>query len=166
MYDVKSKEIYEIGRFKIIKEEISKNGSLHPFSFVDMKEGICVIPKIDDKYIVLREYRHAINSYVYGFVCGSVEIGENPKETVKKELIEEIGFEAIEIKELGYFYPSYGSTNEKIHLYVADVTKISEPKKEALEDISYKLLSFEETNNIEFTGAAEIICWQRYKNHL
>lgn len=165
MYDVKSKQVHKIGRFSIVKEEVEKDGMLYPFSYIDMKEGVCVIPRTEDKYVVLREYRHAIDSYIFGFVCGSIDKGYSPEETVKKELMEETGYKAVNIEQLGFFYPSCGSTNEKIHLYVAEVVKVSEPKKEALEDIRYQTFSFEETDKIEFVNAAEIICWQRYKDN-
>jgi 8-oxo-dGTP pyrophosphatase MutT (NUDIX family) len=47
------------------------------------------------------------------------EEGEEPLETAKRELAEEIGKQAGDWTELGRFYTSPGFTNEQVHLYLA-----------------------------------------------
>src|SRR3954453_5843758 len=47
------------------------------------------------------------------------EEGEDPLQTAKRELAEEIGKQAAEWESLGSFYPSPGFTNEEIHLFLA-----------------------------------------------
>ena len=47
------------------------------------------------------------------------EEGEEPLETAKRELAEEIGKQAAEWEPLGSFYTSPGFTNEQVHLFLA-----------------------------------------------
>jgi len=47
------------------------------------------------------------------------EDGEEPLETAKRELAEEIGKQADDWESLGSFYTSPGFTNEQVHLYLA-----------------------------------------------
>jgi 8-oxo-dGTP pyrophosphatase MutT (NUDIX family) len=47
------------------------------------------------------------------------EEGEEPLETAKRELAEEIGKQAADWEPLGSFYTSPGFTNEQVHLFLA-----------------------------------------------
>src|SRR3954452_5035484 len=47
------------------------------------------------------------------------EQGEDPLDTAKRELAEEIGKQAAEWESLGSFYTSPGFTNEEVHLFLA-----------------------------------------------
>jgi 8-oxo-dGTP pyrophosphatase MutT (NUDIX family) len=47
------------------------------------------------------------------------EEGEEPLETAKRELAEELGKQAAEWEPLGSFYTSPGFTNEQVHLFLA-----------------------------------------------
>jgi len=47
------------------------------------------------------------------------EEGEEPLETAKRELAEEIGKQAEQWESLGAFYTSPGFTNERVHLFLA-----------------------------------------------
>jgi 8-oxo-dGTP pyrophosphatase MutT (NUDIX family) len=47
------------------------------------------------------------------------EEGEDPLQTAKRELAEEIGKQAAEWEALGSFYTSVGFTDEEVHLYLA-----------------------------------------------
>ena len=47
------------------------------------------------------------------------EEGEEPLETAKRELAEEIGKQAAEWEPLGSFYTSPGFTDEQVHLFLA-----------------------------------------------
>lgn len=54
--------------------------------------------------------------------AGSVEEGEEPAQTMKRELEEEIGCRVETITPIHSFYVSPGGTSERIHLYYALIT--------------------------------------------
>ena len=51
--------------------------------------------------------------------AGKLEIGENPKECAIRELKEETGYSAENIKLIHKFFTSAGFSNEKLYIYLA-----------------------------------------------
>nr|MCR5640222.1 NUDIX hydrolase [Lachnospiraceae bacterium] len=68
-----------------------------------------------------KEYRHPIRSWQYEFPCGAIDDGEEPEHTAIREVKEETGCEVKTIRSLGVVYPSFGATDETIHLFVAEI---------------------------------------------
>jgi ADP-ribose pyrophosphatase len=73
------------------------------------------------------------------------EEGEEPLETAKRELAEEIGKQAAEWERLGSFYPSAGFTDEEVHLYLAqgisDADEIPELHEDERIDVEVRPVS-------------------------
>ena len=69
----------------------------------------------------VRQPREAIGSPdLLEIPAGKLDVeGEDPLETAKRELAEEIGKQAADWQSLGSFYTSPGFTNEQVHLYLA-----------------------------------------------
>ena len=51
--------------------------------------------------------------------------GEAPEATVRRELIEEIGYEVKSLKRIYCFYPSPGGASETVYLFYAQTSKTS-----------------------------------------
>ena len=61
--------------------------------------GVLVVPVTEDGMILLvREYAVGVERYELGFVKGRVETGESPKFAAAREMQEEIGFDAGELR--------------------------------------------------------------------
>jgi len=63
------------------------------------------------------------NAWLLEIVAGSVEAGEQPSETLVREIAEESGLtiDNNDIQSLGHFFPSPGGLSERIFLYAAAV---------------------------------------------
>jgi len=81
--------------------------------------AVAVFPVDRDRCKLLKQYRFAIDQYIYEIPAGIMEPGEDPKETVRRELIEETGFTAQKIEYKGFIYTTPGFTDEKIFLFEA-----------------------------------------------
>ncbi len=57
------------------------------------------------------------------------EMGESPEMSIRRELIEEIGYNVKELKLIHTFYPSPGGSSEKIYLFYAPVSETSRVSK-------------------------------------
>ena len=52
-------------------------------------------------------------------VAGTVEVGESPEQCIRREIVEEYGYEALTLRRLCTFYTSPGGSSERIHLFQA-----------------------------------------------
>ena len=102
------KKVYEIiSRNKNIKssEELSK---LEPDAVVLMMED-----EKHDRLLLNKEFRLAVNRWVYNFPAGLIDPGETPRQSAKRELFEDTGLELVEITdEIGPSYSAVGFSNE------------------------------------------------------
>jgi ADP-ribose pyrophosphatase len=86
---------------------------------VHPNNAVAIFPVEKDRCKLLKQYRYAIDQYIYEAPAGTIEPGENPKETARRELIEETGFTAEIIVPKGFIYTTPGFTDEKIFLFEA-----------------------------------------------
>jgi ADP-ribose pyrophosphatase len=88
-----------------------------------------------DRVILVRQYRKAVGKTLLEIPAGGVDPGEQPINTVRRELQEEIGYLPNKIDKLGGFYSAPGYCTEFLHLYVATYLIPSQLKAEDTEDI-------------------------------
>jgi ADP-ribose pyrophosphatase len=81
--------------------------------------AVAILPLDGGRCKLLRQYRYAIDQHIIEAPAGTMEQGEEPRETARRELIEETGFAAGTIIPRGYIYTTPGFTDEKIFLYEA-----------------------------------------------
>ncbi len=86
---------------------------------VEHSGGACVLYIKDNKVLLVRQYRYAYGESLYEIPAGKLEAGEDPKCAAFRELEEEAGVRAEELKLLYVMYPTPGYTNEKIYIYQA-----------------------------------------------
>ena len=85
----------------------------HPVSVV-------IVPLLEGKRVLLiRQFRHALNRYIYEIPAGTSEPGEEPLVCAKRELAEETGCQAGHWQRLFEFYPAPGVSTERMVLYRA-----------------------------------------------
>lgn len=119
--------------FDIIKKyQIGRSGKKHERFVVRHPGGVAILPVLsDDEVVLIRQYRSAIDRFVYELPAGTREPGEEIQRTAERELIEETGFRAERWTFLTSFWSSPGILTEKIHIYRADGLTVG---KSALED--------------------------------
>ncbi len=96
------------------------NGNTGYREFVDHPGGVGIVAITNDnKILMVKQYRKAVEKEILEIPAGKLEKGEDPPECGKRELEEETGYKANEFVYLGYLYPSPGFANETTHLYLA-----------------------------------------------
>jgi len=73
----------------------------------------------DPRVILLRQFRHAANGYLWEIPAGRLEPGEPPEACARRELREEAGMRAGRIRPLTSILTTPGFTDELIHLFSA-----------------------------------------------
>ena len=100
----------------------------------------------EGKFVLVKQYRFALQGRLLEFPAGTVEHHENPAETIKREIEEETGYSAASWQSLGKFPLAPGYSDEYIYAFLAqDLTKLENPpQQDADEDIEVVLMSSEE----------------------
>ncbi len=98
----------------------------------------------EDRVALLHQYRFAVGGAIWEVPAGTLEPGEPPIETARRELAEETGLTAGTITELCSFYTTPGFTNERIVAFLATDLTVGEAAPEPGEEIELKLVPFDE----------------------
>lgn len=121
---VKRQEIYEGKVIHVVKDDVSlDDGTIALREVVIHNGGVCIALKDNDFYYLVRQYRYAHQKEMLEFPAGKIEKGEEPDEAIIREVQEETGYTAKNIKKFGYVIPTCGYSSEKIYLYYGEVDK-------------------------------------------
>ena len=95
------------------------NGIEREKVIVHPSNAVAILPIIGERCKLVKQYRYAIDKYIFEAPAGTMEPGEDPLHTAHRELIEETGFSAQNMLEKGFIYTTPGYTDEKIFLFEA-----------------------------------------------
>lgn len=99
---------------------------------------VCAVPVTDKKEIVLEKiFRVPLKHFILDIPVGLVDIaGESEEDAVRRELIEETGYDAASFEVLGRFSADAGLQPTELVFFLADGAKKSgDPKLEDVEEI-------------------------------
>jgi ADP-ribose pyrophosphatase len=95
------------------------NGIEREKVIVHPSNAVAILPIAGKRCKLVKQYRYAIDQYIFEAPAGTMEPGEDPLQTAYRELIEETGFAANKMLEKGFIYTTPGYTDEKIFLFEA-----------------------------------------------
>jgi ADP-ribose pyrophosphatase len=83
--------------------------------------GSAVMMPVDDRkrILLVRQYRLPAERFLWELPAGSVDPGEKPLQTARRELKEETGYRAKSWKKLVTFFPSPGFLTEQMTIFLA-----------------------------------------------
>lgn len=115
------------GFFKLYKVTLkTKNNKVLKWERLTSEDGVCAVVynTVADEYIFIKQFRSGPLIYLTEIVAGLLDCGLSNKETMIKEIREEIGYEVDTIVELGSpVFMSPGKCGEMIHFYYVEVSK-------------------------------------------
>jgi ADP-ribose pyrophosphatase len=129
-----SETIYDGKLFKVIKERVRlANGQERPREIVVHPGAVALVPIDNDGNLILvRQYRRAADRVLLEIPAGTREPGEDNESCARRELVEEIGYEAGKVIRLGGFYSAPGFCTEYLDCYL--MTDLVEKTGQADED--------------------------------
>jgi len=112
-------EVKSSHKGKVVIEEVFDGGN---------SVGALVYNTETKKYLFVEKYRHAgAEGVLVEIVAGTMEEGETPQDTIKREVIEELGYKVDKLVHINDFYVSPGANTEICALFYAEVSeKLSE----------------------------------------
>ena len=73
----------------------------------------------DDNVLLVKQFRKPVEKELLEIPAGSIDPGEDPVTTVRREMQEETGYLPQKVERLGGFYSAAGYCSEYLHLYLA-----------------------------------------------
>lgn len=132
--------------FMVYLDEVSlKDGRISKRICIDHPQAAAMVPFVSDNEIIMvRQYRYALGRETIEIPAGKIDEGESPEECIKRELVEETGFEASIIEWVCTYAPAVGYSNELIHLYLGRDLKRLEKQVDDNEISSLEILALED----------------------
>jgi ADP-ribose pyrophosphatase len=119
---------------------------------IDHPGSVVIVPMADDRVLMLRQYRLALEEIILELPAGTRDWQETWEMCAQRELREETGFRAATWTSLGQVWPAPGITNERMALYLAtDLTEDPLPA-DADEEIEVAPYSLEELVGMAIDG--------------
>jgi ADP-ribose pyrophosphatase len=144
---------YEVIRLRL------PNGAEGEWECVRHPGGALAVPVTPDgKLVLVKQYRFAAQGRLLEFPAGTVEPGEDPATTIKREIEEETGYRANEWRSLGKFFLAPGYSDEIIYAFLAQGLEKLEvlPDRDEDEDIEVILMTPEELEQAILAGSPPV----------
>ena len=108
------------------------NGREATMDVVSHPVSVILLPLPDPgRVILVRQYRYAVDRWIWELPAGNVEPGEDPEAAALRECAEETGWTARRVERIGAFYPSPGYCDEVMIFY--RLTELTETARLALD---------------------------------
>ena len=104
------------------------NGRDATLDIVRHRGSVVLIPQPSRRDVILiRQFRYAIDRWIWELPAGTLEPGEAPRVAVRRECAEEIGLTPGRVEKLGTFYPTPGFCDEVMVFFRC--TDLKPPKR-------------------------------------
>jgi ADP-ribose pyrophosphatase len=119
--------VYEGRVFSVDRERVVlPHGATVTLDLVRHSQSAVIVPVPEPGHVILvRQYRHAVNRWLWEVPAGSVDPGESPEAAARRECHEEIGQVPETVVRLGALFPTPGYCDEEMVFF--RVSGLAEP---------------------------------------
>ncbi|MCK9536629.1 MAG: NUDIX hydrolase [Bacilli bacterium] len=152
-------------------DDIEIGNNLAAREIVEHPGGAAALAVKQGYIYLVRQYRHPYCDDVLEVPAGKIEKGEDPGQTIIRELQEEVGIFAAKLEPAGLLYPSPGYTDEVIHLFYTEEFSVSAYQRldpdECLDIALYKAEEvYRMIESGEITDAKTLVLLLKYKKRI
>ncbi len=104
---------------------------------VEHRPAVAIVPFDDNREVILvSQFRYPVGEQLLEVPAGVIEVSETPEQCADRELQEEIGYRAREMRSLGSFWTAPGFSDELMYAFIATGLEPSRLESDEDEDIT------------------------------
>jgi len=154
---ISSREIYQ-NKWMRLREDVTEmpDGRSTIYGVIECADCVGVLPFIDDDHVVMvRQFRYVFGEdHRWEMPTGGVTMGESAISAAHRELQEETGYDAGELRHVSTYFPSKSIMREIGHLYIGRrLTKV-EAVPDDTEFFEIAIMPFDQV--LQMVNASEI----------
>lgn len=161
------RNVYSNEYIQLYEDLLDINGFKKIYIRGKRKNFSTVVPFLSvDKILVIKSYRHLVDSLQFEIPSGYIEDGESPKDAAMREFKEETGYSANKILFVGEYTLDYSMFEQKGYIYAAyDLEKKNKQDLGIMEHIKIDILTINQLKEMLLNGkilnAASIVALYR-----
>jgi len=154
-----SEEVFKGKVFSVDRDKVKMpNGRTVSVEVVRHSKSVVIAPVPEPgKVILIRQYRHAIDAYLWELPAGSVDEGESPEAAAKRECHEEIGLVPQTIIRLSAMYPTPGYCDEEMVFFRCSSLEKTDEQAHVDEDEDIEAKTYDLRDAREMVRRGEIV---------
>jgi 8-oxo-dGTP pyrophosphatase MutT (NUDIX family) len=132
-----------------------RTGDVHPFFQIRAEDWVNVVPvTADGRVVMVRQYRHGCREVTLEIPGGIVDPGESPGEAAARELLEETGFRAEALEDLGWVNPNPALFDNRCHTWLArGARRVDRIRNPDTEETAVELVRLADVDRLVAEGA-------------
>lgn len=142
-----SKLVYQNPWIKV-REDIAEmpNGQTTLYGVIECVGAVGILPFLDDDHVVMvRQYRYVFDEvHRWEMPTGAVKPGESLEAAARRELREEVGYDATRLEPVSTFFPSKSVVHEVAHLFIGRKLVRADAVPDDTEFLEVAVLPFEQ----------------------
>jgi len=108
--------------FTLVEKHLADSPNSAPYFALDTSDYVSVVALTqNDELVLVRQYRPAVEERTLELPSGHVDPGETPIAAATRELMEETGYVADKIEEIGVIRPDTGRLSNRLWCFFATV---------------------------------------------
>jgi ADP-ribose pyrophosphatase len=121
---IKSRRIIDVSQWmELIEREVEFAPGRAPelYHAVGQADYVAIVARAaDGRLLIVRQFRPALEQFIWELPAGMVEKGEDAAQCARRELLEETGFRALTVHELGNYSPCTARLSNRVHTFFVE----------------------------------------------
>ncbi len=148
---IQAEEVFSTPWFSLVAKSVA--GASDPHYAISTDDYVTVVAlNRDDRFVLVRQFRPAVEEYTLEFPAGHLDAGETPEASAGRELAEETGYRAGRLELLGCLHPDTGRLANRMWVFLARDLETPEASFQPEDGIEVSTCSRDELAEMIQTG--------------